>query len=175
MSLGFIEPESTEDVQTRCLCPPNEDGTPRHESDTVAVRDQYGYGDLLDIQKASLRFIPGVDKDGNATMRTVSDPVEEHLALLNIGIKRWTYELANGNPRPVAPITVRTLPEDVGDVIAKRINALYEASKPPVPNVSGAPSPASSPESSSARPNRATRRSQKRSTTKSGSGLASST
>ncbi|MDP9145920.1 MAG: hypothetical protein M3N43_14725 [Actinomycetota bacterium] len=167
-----IDPDATETIEIPCPC----EGTP-HEIDIVTVRSEYGYGDLTDIQRASLRFIPSHNQDGSATVVTVTDPEQEHYALLGIAVKAWTFLEDDGTPMTLDVATIRTLRDDIGNKIAARVNALYldALKRQALPNPSGGPSPHSSPESSPAGPNRATRRATRRSRPRSSSAPAGPT
>ena len=157
----MIDPTATVPVPIRCPCPPV-DGEPRHpDGDSVDVRSQFGYGDSLALAKKSVQYRVGLDKDQQAIVLPYTDAFLQHETLLELAIKSWTIVTESGEPLPVGLPTILMLPEDIGNVIAERINELYEASKATVPNVSGGQSPATSPETSPAAPNRATRRSRK--------------
>ena len=166
-----IDPEATDTIEFPCPC----EGSP-HEVDTVTVRSEYGYGDLTEIQRKSLRFVP-IDKDGETQVVTISDPEAEHFALLEIGVKAWTFLEDDGSPMELSLPNIRTLRDDIGNTIADRINALYLAAKErqQLPNPSSGRSPASSSETSSASTNRAQRRAAKRSSPRSSSSPAGQT
>lgn len=155
----MIDPAATHPVEVRCLCP----GAP-HPSDTITVRSEYGYGDALKLAKAAVQYRVVQNKKGEPVVLPYEDAFLQEEALLALGVKAWTLLDADGNPVPVGLPTILLLPPDVGEQVSTAINALYEASKVPVPNGSGAPSRASTPGSSAARPNRATRRSKRPST-----------
>ena len=160
----MIDPTATVPVPIRCPCPPK-DGEPRHsDGDSVDVRSQYGYGDSLALAKKSVQYRVGLNKDKESVVIPYEDAFLKHESLMELAVKSWTLEDADGEPLPIGLPTFLLLPEDIGNVIAEKVNELYEASKATVPNGSGGPSPASSPETSPAPPNRATRRSRKPST-----------
>jgi hypothetical protein len=167
-----IDPDATETIEIPCPC----EGTP-HEMDTVTVRSEYGYGDLTDIQRKCLMFIPAHNKDGSAAIVTVTDPEREHFALLEIAVKAWTFLEDDGTPTLLDEKSIRTLRDDIGNTIGARVNALYldALKRQALPNPSGEPSPPSSPESSPAGPNRETRRAAKRSKPRSNSAPAGQT
>lgn len=160
----MIDPTATVPVPIRCPCPPK-DGEPRHsDGDIVDVRSQYGYGDSLKLAKASVQYRISVDKDNNPLVVPYTDAFLQHETLLELAVQSWTIQTESGEPLPVGLPTILMLPEDIGNVLAERVNELFEASKATVPNGSGGQSPATSPETSPAPPNRATRRSRKPST-----------
>ena len=161
----MIDPTATEPLKVRCVCPPLADGTPRHDEDTIDVRSQYGYGDSLNLSRKGVQYKIGVNPETkDPVVLPFTDAFAEHEALLEMAVTGWTLTDGKGDPLPVALSTILLLPEDVGNAVANAANAHYEASKAPVPNASGGPSPAGSPETPPARPNRATRRSKKPST-----------
>lgn len=158
-----INLDATDQVEIPCPC----EGQP-HEVDTVTLRSEYGYGDLTEIQRKSIRFVP-IEQNGQTQVVTVSDPEAEHYALLGLGVKAWSFLEDDGSAMEVNEANIRALRDDIGNTIATRINALYLAAKEraQLPNPSGGPSPHSSPEKSPASTNRATRRAAKRSKPKS--------
>ncbi len=165
--MSQIDPESTSTFDVPCVCP-KEGGGLWHEKDTVTVRDQYGYGDLIDIQTKSIRFVP-VEIKGETQIVSVADPGREHFALMDVAVKEWTFCDKAGEPVLVEMESFRRLPEDTGNLIAVKVNAIYEAFKKgqTLPNPSSGRSQPSPRGSSTASPNRATRRAAKRSTSKS--------
>ena len=127
-----INPDSTVPVEVPCICT-REDGTFHHDTDTVQVRDQYGYGDLIDIQTKAIKYV-SVEVKGEDKIISVMDPGKEHFALLEVAVKGWTFVNPDGSPLPVGTPWFRRLPEDVGNLIALKASELYEASKATVPN-----------------------------------------
>jgi hypothetical protein len=159
-----MDPTATRPLPVRCCCPPL-DGAVRHpDGDVIHIRTQYTYGDDLSLSKRSVQYRVATDKDGNPVVIPYNDAFLGEEALMEIGVKDWSLVMDDGKPLPVDLTTILLLPPDVGASVSQAINEHWEASKAPVPNPSGAPSPATSPESSTARPNRATRRSRKPST-----------
>ena len=122
-----IDPESSVPVEVPCICA-KEDGTFHHVSDTIQVRDQYGYGDLIDIQTKAIKYV-SVEVKGEEKIVSVMDPGREHFALLEVAVKSWTFVNPDGSPIPVGTPWFRKLPEEVGNLIALRASELYEASK----------------------------------------------
>lgn len=162
-----INPESTTEIEVPCVCLLDSGGL-AHDTDSVTVRDQFGYGDLIDIQTKGMRWVQ-VETDAGPQVQPVLHPGGEHFALLEISVKAWTLVQPDGSPLPITSQSIRLLPEDTGSLIAVRVSELYESSKKgrTLPNPSGGRSQPSSPESSAASPNRAQRRAAKRSTSKS--------
>lgn len=145
---AFIDPEARDTVVlSRCYCP----GEP-HENDTVVVRAQYGYGDVLELARVHTGRL---------------DPMAERAKLLELGIVEWSFVGKDGQPAPIGLPMILLLHPEIVEPIAQRIDELYQESAPPLPNSSSGPSRPSSPESSTASPNRATRRAARRSTSKS--------
>lgn len=166
-----MDPTATRPVPVRCCCPPV-DGAVRHpDGDTIHVRTQYTYGDELALSRKSVRYQIGTH-EGKPVVLPYTDGFLGEEAMLEIGVRDWTLVDGEGKPLPVDLTTILLLPGDVGALLSEEINAAWEASKVPLPNASGAPSPASSPASGTARPNRATRRSKKHSTSSSSSAPA---
>jgi hypothetical protein len=140
---AFIDPEATEVVDLPvCYCP----GAP-HDHDTVTIRTQYGYGDLLELTRVHM----------NGRL----DPMAERAKLLELGIKGWSFTDEEG-PVEVNPRNILRLSQAVVEPIVTAIDLAYNSSTPPVPNASSGRSQPSSPARSTASTNRATRRRAKR-------------
>jgi hypothetical protein len=150
--------ESADEVITldREYCDPKPDGTPYHEVDTVSVRTQYGYGDMLAINKMG---------SGNPSL--FWDAELGTLTLLARAITAWTFVDSDGQPIPIGMPMIRLLDPAVADRVAEVADRHYTAATSQLPNPSGAPSQPSSPERSSASANRAARRTARRSTPRS--------
>lgn len=147
---AFINPEATQVVDLpTCYCP----GSP-HDHDSVTIRSQYGYGDVLELAKVH-------------TAAGYIDPMAERARLLDLGIKSWTFVDDKGEPVPLGLPMILLLRSEIVEPIAVAIDAAYSASDVPLPNPSSGRSQPSSPASSTASPNRATRRAAARSTSKS--------
>lgn len=146
---AFIDPDATRVVDLpECYCP----GSP-HDHDSVTVRAQYGYGDVLTL--ASVHTAAGR-----------IDPMAERAKLLEVGITSWTFTDSDGQPVPVGLPMILLLRDDIVQPIAAAIDDAYQQSTPPVPNPSSGQSRPSSAASLTALPNRATRRAARRSTSK---------
>lgn len=154
---AFIDLEATEDFAlSACHCPDQP-----HDHDTVTIRTQYGYGDLLELSKVH-------------TFGKV-DPMGERAKLLQLAIVGWSFTDAAGEPVPVDLPHILMLRQDVVEPIVVRVDEHYESSRAPVPNGSSGPSAPSSQAKVPASPNRAQRRAAKRSTPKSSSAPAGPT
>lgn len=89
------------DVQIRCICPAK-DGEPRHDSDTVTLRDRLDYRSVTTIRK-SMETIWYEDK---------AVQLAERLAVCTefymlMGISAWTLEDEKGKPVPVSHTAIR--------------------------------------------------------------------
>lgn len=160
-----IDRDATATIDFPCPC----DGSP-HEVDSVTIRSQYGYGDLLDVQASAMRYVPVKQDDGTVTLQSIHDSTLEHYALLEMAVQSWTF-LDGTEPLPVTPAAIRALRPDIGEAIATEVNGHYLASikGQTLPNPSSGQSQPSSLASLTASPNRAQRRAAKRSTSKSSS------
>lgn len=169
---AFIEPDKTQVIPLQahhggcerkrkknplpdCTCPPvcYCPGTPHHQ-DTVTIRTEYGWGDLLELSRVH-------------TIAGFIDPMGERARLLELGIAAWTFVGSDGEPVPLGLPMILLLKQSIVEPIAEAIDEAYRASDVPLPNPSSGRSQPSSPESSTASPNRATRRAVRRSTSKS--------
>lgn len=147
---AFVDPEATRVVDLpACFCP----GTP-HERDTVTIRSEYGYGDVLELARVH-----------TATGRI--DPLAERAKLLELGIVAWSFLDAKGEPIPVSLPMILLLQPSIVEPIAEAVDTAYTESTPPLPNPSSGRSQPSSRASSTASPNRAQRRAARHSTSKS--------
>lgn len=157
-----VDREATATITLPCPC----DGSP-HETDTITIRSQYGYGDLMDVQANAVRYVPVKQDDGTVTIQPLNDATLEHYALLEMAVKDWTF-LDGEEPMPVTPQNLKALRPDIGEAIATEVNGHYlESIKgQTVPNPSSGRLAPSSPANSTALPNRAQRRA-RRSTSKS--------
>lgn len=151
----MIDPEATEVVPLPWeLCKPKPDGSRWHDSDTVTVRTEYGYGDTVELAR--------VHTDAGRI-----DAMGERVKLIEIGLKDWSLVGPDGAPIPVTLDNLMRLPPNAGQYIAQQIDERFSASDVPVPNDSSGRSQPSSLASSTASPNRAQKRAAKRSTSKS--------
>lgn len=156
--MGAFVDESADEVITldREYCQPKPDGSAYHEVDTVSVRTEWGYGDMLAINKM-----------GSGNPGLLWDAELGTLTLLARGITAWSFVDKDGKPVPIGMPMIRLLAPAVADRVAEVADRHYTAATAELPNPSGAPSQPSSPARLSALPNRAARRTAKRSTPRS--------
>lgn len=83
------------DVTIPCPCPTG-DGTPRHESDTVTLRDTLDFHQATTITKA-VQFIDNDDPGSRAA--EVLATLSEFYVL--VGVERWTLRDVSNKPVPV--------------------------------------------------------------------------
>jgi hypothetical protein len=105
------------DVQTRCVCPPKADGSPRHEGDTITLRDTLGFvatqtaRNAIHLARSDARE-QGVDLDAAYALAVLT---EQYLML---GISAWTRVDEKGKPVPVNRVSIRAFMEDEDDVVS---------------------------------------------------------
>jgi hypothetical protein len=156
------------DVPIRCVCPPKADGSPRHEGDTVTLRDTLGFvatqtaRNAVELAKGEARAAGEDHVDAALTLALLT---EQYLLL---GIESWTLVDAKGKPLPVHRTTIRELIEgddndDVASLISDEADGLYSkkvmlpllakasTSSPPTPTDSTSPTRGSGPAKASAR------------------------
>lgn len=150
---AFVDPDAFEVVDlAHEYCPPKPDGSAYHDHDTVEVRTQYAYGDLLFVTKL-----------GQGTTGLMWDNEAATLGLLARAIRGWSFVHNDGSPVDIGLATIRLLHADVADKIAEVADRHYTASTVTLPNVSSAASPDSPPATPSASPKPRRRRSTSRS------------
>jgi len=107
------------DVPIRCVCPPKADGSPRHEGDTITLRDTLGF-----VQTQTARNAVQLARQ---EAREEGVPLDAPLALallteqyLILGIESWTLVDDKGKPIPVGRATIRAFLEDpdLDDVVS---------------------------------------------------------
>lgn len=146
---AFVDLEATEEFAlSECFCP----GTP-HPNDTVTLRKEWSYSDILALGKVH-------------TDLGRIDPQAERAKLLELGIVGWSFVGKDGEPAPVSLAMILLLKPSIIEVVAERIDELFDASRE-LPNRSGGQSQPSPRASLAAFPNRAQGRAAKRSTSKS--------
>jgi hypothetical protein len=117
------------DVQTRCVCPPKADGSPRHEGDTITLRDTLGFvatqtaRNAIHLARSDARE-QGVDLDAAYALAVLT---EQYLML---GIAAWSLVDEKGKSLPVNRVTVRAFMEnpdadDVVSFVADEADGLY--------------------------------------------------
>lgn len=90
------------DVQIRCICPPTEEG-PRHEQDTVTLRDKLDFLAATAIRKAT-GFAESDDETGRAA--EIYARLTEGYVLF--GIEGWTVVDERGKPVPLSHSAIRS-------------------------------------------------------------------
>jgi hypothetical protein len=106
-----------------CICPAKPDGTKRHASDTVELRDKLGFL-AVDTIKQSLALMYLQDPD--AGVPDIFAKVREGYLLL--GVESWSLVDAEGNPLPVTKPNIREYlleDHDIGSAIADVADDLY--------------------------------------------------
>jgi hypothetical protein len=144
------------DVTIPCPCPRKADGEPRHESDTVTLRDVLNFHQAATVANATM-FIDNDDPDSRAA--EVLAVLSEYYVL--VGVERWTLLDAAGKRVEVSKSAIRKNIIDRPEIAAPVVDAadeLYSAaillplalkasrSSPPTPTtVSTSPKPAGTP------------------------------
>jgi hypothetical protein len=160
------------DVTIKCPCPPKADGAPRHETDTVTLRDRLPFRERTTIRKA-ISLVDNDDERGRAA---------EILAVLSefyllMGVQSWTLVDAKGKPIEVSQRAIRDVLLEAPDVdlVVEAADELYnEAILLPLllrASTSSQPTPTPSPDGGSSTsapmtsPQKQTRQSKQSSTT----------
>ncbi len=134
---AFVNEQATVVVDLeREYCPPKPDGSRYHDHDTVTVRTEYGYGDVLQVNKM-----------GNANPGLYWDSEAATLTLWSRAITAWSFVDDKGEPVAVGIPMMKLLDDRIGDRVGDVINDHYGKARDELPNPSGDPSPPSSPES----------------------------
>jgi hypothetical protein len=118
------------DVQTRCVCPPKADGSPRHEGDTVTLRDTLGFvatqtaRNAVHILRSNAREAGEENLDAALVLAVLT---EQYIML---GVESWTLVDAKGKAVPVNRATIREFIEDpdhddVASLISDEADGLY--------------------------------------------------
>jgi hypothetical protein len=147
------------DVQTRCVCPPKADGGPRHEGDTITLRDTLGFvatqtaRNAIHLARSDARE-QGVDLDAAFALALLT---QQYLVL---GIESWTRVDEKGKAVPVNRGTIAAFLEDpdaddVVSFVSDEADGLYAGkvmlpllkaasnSSPRTPTASTSPTPGS--------------------------------
>lgn len=90
-------------VAIPCVCPPLTDGQPRHETDTVTLRDRLGFRAALTARNA---ILVAKQEDDRASVPEILAAMTE--AYLVQGVESWT--LADQKNKPL-PLTLANLRE----------------------------------------------------------------
>ena len=89
------------DVPIRCVCPPTADGSPRHEGDTVTLRDTLGFREVTTI-----RNLAGtLDQEDPLFVAEVLAALSE--GYIVFGVASWTLVDDKGKPLPVNRAAIR--------------------------------------------------------------------
>jgi hypothetical protein len=104
------------DVTIPCICPPKADGEPRHDQDTVTLRDA-----LPPLARRALIYDLSLLGD-EGTMGDKLATLNEGYILR--GVESWTIVDAKGKPVPVTPSAIRERLVD-NDIVAKAADDLY--------------------------------------------------
>ena len=89
------------DVPIRCVCPDNADGSPRHEGDTVTLRDTLGFREVTTIRNLAGQ----VDYDDPLFVAEILAALSEGYILF--GVSAWTLVDEKGKPLTVTRAEVR--------------------------------------------------------------------
>jgi hypothetical protein len=87
-----------------CVCPPKSDGTQRHETDTVTLRERLDFRSGLTARNTVI-IIKQEDPEANAA-DILAGLTEVYLL---VGIESWTLQDARGKPLEVNRANVRQL------------------------------------------------------------------
>ena len=110
------------EVTIPCPCP-EKDGEPRHESDTVTLRDKLDFHQATTITKA-VQFIDNDDPGSRAA--EVLATLSEFYVL--VGVERWTLRDISNKPVPVNKVEIRKAileRPDIAAVVADAADDLY--------------------------------------------------
>jgi hypothetical protein len=94
-------------MKIRCICPPKANGDPRHESDTIELREKMDFRSSIAIRNALALESGQVGDDGQLDMADVLAILTERFVLY--GIQSWTIVDAKGKPVDVSHQTIREL------------------------------------------------------------------
>jgi hypothetical protein len=89
------------DVPIRCVCPPKTDGSPRHEGDTVTLRDTLGFREVTTIRNLAGQ----VDRDDPLYVAEILAALSE--GYIVFGVESWTLVDEKGKPLPVSRAAIR--------------------------------------------------------------------
>jgi hypothetical protein len=129
---AFVNPDSTEELTFPEQCPPKPDGSAYHEQDTVTIRTDFAYGDILFVRKM-----------GQATPGILWDDEAATIGLLYRAITAWSFVHEDGTPVDVGIATIRLLREHIAEQIAEKADEHFQRARGELPNSSSVPSVAS--------------------------------
>lgn len=110
------------DVPIRCVCPPKADGSPRHEGDTITLRDTLGFREVTTLRK----YAAQVDTDDPLFVAEIQGSLVEGYVVL--GVERWTLVDDKDKPLPVTRVAIREQILDNDDVafeVGEQADELY--------------------------------------------------
>lgn len=92
------------DVPIRCVCPPKADGSPRHEGDTITLRDTLGFREVTTIRG----LVGQIDVSDTLAVAEILATLTEGYIIF--GVEAWTLRHDTtddkGRSRPNQPIPV---------------------------------------------------------------------
>lgn len=106
-----------------CICPPKADGTPRHVTDEVRLREKLDFRSAL-IARNTVAWLK--EEDPGAGVAEILAALTE--VYLVVGIESWTLVDARNKPLPVSKAAIRTVIEEHPDeamVIGDEADGLY--------------------------------------------------
>lgn len=107
------------DVQIACICPPTASGEPRHESDSITLRDRLDFRAALRIKKA-VALVPLDDGSGTRGPAVLAAMSEWYI---REGVEAWTCVDEKGKPVPVDLARIFESPDL--DLVVDAADALY--------------------------------------------------
>lgn len=114
------------DVSIKCPCPPRADGEPRHDADTVTLRDKLDFHATTSIRKQI--GIVKMDDPDTSTGEILAVMTEHYLLF---GIEAWTITDAKGHAIEVDRAAIRAflerVPPDTEMDLTDAADELYSA------------------------------------------------
>jgi hypothetical protein len=111
------------EVKITCPCPPKADGEPRHDGDTVMLRDRLDFRAATTIRKAiGMLYL----EDPEASAAEVLALLTEHYLLF--GIAGWSMVDEKGKPTACGKTAIRRFIEDrpdIAEMIGDEADGLY--------------------------------------------------
>lgn len=105
-------------MDIRCICPPKADGTPRHDHDTITLRERMDFRSSIAIRNA---LALDTAEGGELDMADVLAMLTERF--IRYGIESWTIVDDKGKAIPVSQASIASLiisdidlATDIGDV-----------------------------------------------------------
>ncbi len=91
-------------MDTRCICPPKADGTPRHDHDTITLKDRMDFRSSIAIRNS---LALEADEDGNLDVADLLAILSERF--IRYGIESWSLVDDKGKPVPVSTANIERL------------------------------------------------------------------